>query len=141
MPNLNRAQIMGHLGSDPDVRYTGSGTAVATISVATTDKWTDKNSGEKKEDTQWHRVEFWDRRAEFVKEHCFKGQAVYVEGKIVTEKWQDKDGNDRYTTKIRATDIKPLQWRDRGTAQEASHGRQDTGTQSARQQPEEDIPF
>lgn len=138
MPSLNRAQIMGHLGRDPEVRYTGQGTCIANISVATTEKWTDK-SGEKKEDTQWHRVEFWDKRAEFVEKHCFKGQAVYVEGKIVTEKWQDKDGNDRYTTKIRATDIKPLQWKDQ--PQEGSGKSEKKAERRAEPAPEDDIPF
>jgi single-strand DNA-binding protein len=134
---------MGHLGNDPDIRYLSSGTAIATISVATTEKWEDKNTGEQKEDTQWHRIEFWDRRAEFVRDYCFKGQAVYVEGKIVTEKWTDKDGNDRWTTKIRATDIKPLQWRDKADRpQEDSHGKaRDTGSKRREEPFEDDIPF
>lgn len=141
MPSLNRAQIMGHLGKDPEMRYTQSGTAIASFSVATTDKWKDRNTGEQREDTQWHRIEVWDRRAEFVRDYCFKGQAIYIEGKIITEKWTDKDGNDRWTTKIRATDIKPLQWKDKAERQESSHGNEERADTNGRSKPDDDIPF
>ncbi len=97
---VNKAIIVGNLGQDPEVRYTASGTAVTNVSVATTDSWKDRQSGEQKERTEWHRVVFFNRLAEIAAEYLKKGSQVYIEGQIQTEKWQDKDGNDRWTTKI-----------------------------------------
>ena len=105
MPNINRATIAGHLGKDPEVRYTGSGTAVASFSVATTERWKDRDSGEKQERTEWHKVTAWAQKAEYVGKYAKKGHAVLVEGKIQTRKWQDREGNDRYTTEIVASEI------------------------------------
>lgn len=105
MPNINRATIAGHLGQDPEVRYTGAGKAVASLSIATTEKWKDRDSGEKREKTEWHRVSVWGQSAEYVGKYARKGHAVLVEGKIQTRKWQDREGNDRYTTEIVASDV------------------------------------
>lgn len=97
---INKAIIVGNLGADPEVRFLPSGEAVANIRVATTEKWKDKASGEMKEATEWHRISFFGRTAEVVGEYLKKGSQVYVEGSIRTRKWQDKDGQDRYSTEV-----------------------------------------
>ncbi len=102
MASVNKAIIVGNLGRDPETRYMPDGAAITNVSVATTFTWTDKASGEKKEDTEWHRVVFRGRLAEIAGEYLKKGSQVYVEGRIRTRKWQDKEGNDRYTTEIMA---------------------------------------
>src|SRR5699024_10774181 len=101
MSSLNKAMIIGNLGADPEVRYTQSNTAVANLSIATSNRYKDK-SGEWKETTEWHRVVAWDRTAEVCQEYLQKGSKVYIEGSIQTNKWEDKDGQTRYTTEIRA---------------------------------------
>ena len=101
MASVNKVIIVGNLGRDPETRYMPSGEAVTNISVATTDKWKDKASGEMKEATEWHRVAFFGRLAEIAGEYLKKGSQVYVEGALRTRKWQDKEGKDRYTTEIR----------------------------------------
>lgn len=98
--SLNKAQIIGNLGQDPEVRYTPSGAAVCNLSIATTRSWKDKNSGDKVEETEWHRVTLYDKLAEIAGEYLKKGRQVYIEGRLKTRKWQDKDGVDRYTTEI-----------------------------------------
>lgn len=108
MASLNKVILIGNLGGDPDVRYTASGEAVANISIATTDSWKDKNSGKKREITEWHRVVFYRKLAEIVGQYLKKGSAVYVEGRIRTKKWQDKEGQERYTTQIEASDMRML---------------------------------
>lgn len=100
MASVNKAILIGNLGRDPEVRYMQDGSAVANISIATTEKWTDKESGDKKEATEWHRVVFYQKLAEIVRQYLKKGSAVYVEGKIKTRKWTDKDGVEKYTTEI-----------------------------------------
>ena len=100
MPSLNKAQIIGNLGRDPEVRYSPDGVAIANISLATTSQWKDKETRGKQERTEWHRVVFYGRLAEIVREYTHKGSLVYVEGSLRTRKWQDKDGSDRYTTEI-----------------------------------------
>jgi single-strand DNA-binding protein len=107
MASINKVILIGNLGRDPEVRYLPEGGAVANISVATTEVWKDK-SGEKQERTEWHRVAFFGRLAEIVGEYLKKGSQVYVEGSLRTRKWQDKDGHDRYTTEIVASDMKML---------------------------------
>lgn len=97
---INKAIIIGNLGNDPDVKYTPSGSAVANISVATSETWKDKNSGEKQEKTEWHRIVFFGKLAEIAGEYLRKGAKVYIEGKLQTRKWQDKNGEDRYTTEV-----------------------------------------
>lgn len=101
MSSLNKAMIIGRLGQDPDVRYTQSNTAVANLSVATSERYKDK-SGEWKENTEWHRVVAWGRLAEICQEYLKKGSLVYIEGPIQTRQWEDKDGQTRYTTEIKA---------------------------------------
>jgi single-strand DNA-binding protein len=101
MASVNKVIIVGNLGADPETRYLPSGEAVTNIRVATTDRWKDKASGEMKEATEWHRVAFFGRLAEVAGEYLKKGSQVYVEGSLRTRKWQDKDGNDRYSTEIR----------------------------------------
>ena len=105
---VNKAIIVGNLGQDPEVRYTASGTAVTNVSVATTDSWKDRQSGEQKERTEWHRVVMWNRLAEIAAEYLKKGSQVYIEGQIRTKKYQDKDGNDRWSTEIVARDMQML---------------------------------
>jgi single-strand DNA-binding protein len=105
--SVNKVILVGHLGKDPEVRYMPSGEAVANITLATSESWKDK-SGEKQEKTEWHNVVFYRRLAEIVGEYVKKGSQIYVEGKITTEKWQDKEGKDRYTTKIIANEMKML---------------------------------
>jgi single-strand DNA-binding protein len=98
--SVNKVIILGRLGADPDVKFMPSGDAVANLSVATSQTWKDKTTGEKKEKTEWHRVVFFKRQAEVAKDYLKKGREVYVEGKLETRKWQDQAGNDRYTTEI-----------------------------------------
>ena len=102
MASVNKVIIVGNLGRDPETRYLPSGEAVTNISVATTSSWKDKASGEKKEETEWHRVSAFGRLAEIMGEYLKKGSQVYIEGQLRTRKWQDKEGKDRYTTEIRA---------------------------------------
>jgi single-strand DNA-binding protein len=100
MASVNKVILVGNLGADPETRYQPSGEAITNIRVATTDKWKDKASGEMKEATEWHRIAFFGRLAEIAGEYLKKGSQVYVEGRIRTRKYQDKDGNERYSTEI-----------------------------------------
>src|ERR1700756_3543253 len=108
MASVNKVIIVGNLGADPETRYTPSGDAVTNIRVATTDRWKDKASGEMKEATEWHRIAFFGRLAQIAGEYLKKGSQVYVEGRIRTRKWQDKDGQDRYSTEIVADTMQML---------------------------------
>lgn len=108
MPSINKVFLIGNLGADPETRYTASGDAVCNIRLATTENWKDKSSGEKREITEWHRVVFYRKLAEVAGQYLKKGSSVYVEGRIKTRKWQDKDGQDRYTTEIEATEMQML---------------------------------
>ena len=108
MAGVNRVIILGNLGNDPDVRTMPNGDAVANISVATSESWTDKNSGEKKEVTEWHRIVFYRRQAEICGQYLQKGSQVYVEGRLRTRKWQDNNGQDRYTTEIQGDVLQML---------------------------------
>jgi single-strand DNA-binding protein len=114
MASINKVIIIGNLGRDPEVRYTPSGAAVCNVSVATTRNWKDKSSGDKVEETEWHRVVFYDRLAEIAGEYLKKGRPVYVEGRLKTRKWQDKDGKDNYTTEIVAEQMQLLGGREGG---------------------------
>ena len=108
MASVNKVILVGNLGADPETRYTASGDAVANIRLATTDSWKDKTTGEKKEATEWHRVVFYKKLAEIVGQYLKKGSSVYIEGRIKTRKWQDKDGKDRYTTEIVGNELQML---------------------------------
>ena len=100
MASINKVILVGNLGRDPETRYMPEGGAVTNVSIATTDTWKDKTSGEKKEATEWHRVVFFNRLAEIAGEYLKKGSQVYVEGRLRTRKWQDKEGQEKYTTEI-----------------------------------------
>jgi len=105
---INKVILVGNLGQDPETRAMPSGKAVTNVRIATTDSWRDKQSGEQKEQTEWHNVVFFDRLAEIAAEYLRKGSQVYVEGRLRTRKWQDKSGNDRYTTEIVANEMQML---------------------------------
>jgi len=108
MASVNKVIIVGNLGRDPETRYTPGGDAVTNIAVATTESWKDKTSGEKKEITEWHRVIFYRRLAEVAGQYLKKGSSVYLEGKLQTRKWTDKEGIERYTTEIIADSLQML---------------------------------
>ena len=114
MASINRATIIGNVGRDPELRYSAAGAAVCNITVATSRNWKDKTSGEKVEETEWHRVVFYDRLAEIAGEYLKKGRPVYVEGRLKTRKWTDKEGVERYTTEIVAENMQMLGGRDDG---------------------------
>jgi len=129
MASLNKVQLIGNLGADPESRYTSSGDCVATIRVATSEQWKDRTTGDKKEATEWHRVVFYRKLAEIVVQYVKKGTTVYVEGRLKTQKWTDKEGIERYTTQVDATEMKILSKRDRDSEQQSNT------------EVDEDIPF
>ena len=108
MASVNKVIVLGNLGRDPEVRYTPSGAAVCNLRIATTRNWKNKDSGEKMEETEWHSVVLYDRQAEIAGEYLKKGRPVYIEGRLKTRKWQDKEGVDRYTTEIVADSMQLL---------------------------------
>jgi single-strand DNA-binding protein len=108
MSGINKVILVGRLGSDPEVKYTSSGVAVARFNIATSEQWNDKNTGEKKERTEWHRIVVWGKLAELCGQYLSKGRQAYVEGGLQTRSWEDKEGNKRYTTEIRANTIQFL---------------------------------
>ena len=114
MASVNKVILVGNLGRDPEVRYSPDGAAVCNVSIATTSSWKDKNSGEKREETEWHRVVFYNRLAEVVGEYMKKGRPMYIEGRLKTRKWQNKEGVDQYTTEIVADQMQMLGSRDDG---------------------------
>lgn len=114
---LNKVMLIGRLGADPEVRYLPSGSAVTTIRLATSRRWKDKQTGERKEETEWHRVVFFNRLAEIAGEYLKKGSQAYVEGRIRTQKWQGQDGQDRYSTEIVADTMNMLDSRSGGTSE------------------------
>ena len=127
---LNKVTLIGNLGADPEVRFLPTGGAVANVNIATTRTWKDRQTGERRDATEWHRVVFFNRLAEIVGEYLKKGRQVYVEGRLQTRKWQGQDGQDRYTTEIVATEMKMLGNRSGGTEAFA----QDTSTNTPPQQ-------
>ena len=126
MASVNKVIIVGNLGRDPEVRYNPNGGAWCTVSIATSRNWKDKTSGEKVEETEWHRVVFNDRLAEIAGEYLKKGRSVYVEGRLKTRKWTDKDGAEKYTTEIIAQDMQMLGSRE-GMGGGAGAGGADSG--------------
>lgn len=105
---INKVILIGNLGNDPDIRYTASGSAVANISLATAESWRDKATGEQQERTEWHKIVFFGRLAEIVGEYLKKGSQIYIEGRLQTRKWEDKEGKDRWTTEIVANEMQML---------------------------------
>ena len=133
---VNKVILIGNLGQDPESRTTPGGTTVTNIRIATTESWTDRQSGEKKESTEWHTVVLWNRLGEIAAEYLRKGSQVYIEGRLQTRKWQDKTGNDRYTTEIVASEMQMLGGRGGGggggAAQETRDSREGAGTERVR---------
>ncbi len=144
---INKVILIGNLGADPEVRYTPANTAVCNVSVATTDQWRDKQTGEPQEKTEWHRVVLFNRLGEIAGEYLRKGSKVYIEGRLQTRKWQGQDGQDRYTTEIVANDMQMLD--SRGGSGSAPMGDSGTSQRSRPQQNQapaeddlaDDIPF
>ena len=141
---VNKVILVGNLGQKPEIRYTQTNTAVATLSIATSESWKDKDSGEQREKTEWHRVVFFGKLAEIAEQYLDKGSQLYVEGKLQTRKWQDKEGNDKYTTEILGNEMNMLGGRqssgDSGEfdqSQPVSQAAHSPDTQIS----EEDIPF
>lgn len=127
MASVNKAILIGNLGKDPETRYMSNGDAVTNITVATTYTWKDKN-GEKQEKTEWHRVTFYRKLAEIADEYLKKGQSVYIEGRLETRKWDDKNGIERYTTEIIANDMKMLSSRSGSGGFESPEHKEDSST-------------
>jgi single-strand DNA-binding protein len=121
MRGVNKVILVGNLGRDPEMRYTRSGTAVATLNLATSSSWTDQN-GQRQERTEWHRVVAWSKLAEIAKEYLAKGRQVYIEGRLQTRSWDDKDGNKRYTTEVVADQMVMLGGRGGGDSSRDSAG-------------------
>lgn len=152
---VNKVILIGNLGADPEVRYTANGTAVTNFSLATTDQWKDRQTGERQERTEWHRLVIFSRLAEIAGEYLKKGSKVYIEGRLQTRKWQGKDGQDRYTTEVVVNDMQMLDARGGGTASYAGTsqggGQQQAQSQQPQPQPapvdqgfddmDDDIPF
>ena len=141
---VNKVILVGNLGQKPEIRYTQTNTAVATLSIATSESWKDKESGEQREKTEWHRVVFFGKLAEIAEQYLDKGSQLYVEGKLQTRKWQDKDGNDKYTTEILGNEMNMLGGRqssgDTGAYDQSQPASQSSPSQAS-QISEEDIPF
>ncbi|MEE4310419.1 MAG: single-stranded DNA-binding protein [candidate division KSB1 bacterium] len=140
---VNKVILLGRLGADPELRYTPGGAAVATISVATNMVWKDKD-GNQQDKTEWHRVVAWRRTAEFLGEYVKKGALIYVEGRLETRNWEDKDGVKRYTTEVIADSIETVGGRkeDRGSADmPAPDSQQTSGDDKEVPPPEDDLPF
>lgn len=131
MRGVNKVIIVGNLGADPEVRQFGNGGSVTNITVATSEQWTDKQTGEKKEATEWHKITLFNRLGEIAAQYLRKGSKVYIEGSLRTRKWQDKNGQDRYTTEIRADQMQML---------DSNQGQANTGYQQPAQQQQQQQP-
>jgi single-strand DNA-binding protein len=143
MASVNKVILIGNLGADPELRYTATGTAVANFNIATKDSWTGKD-GNKEERTEWHRVVAWARLGEICGEYLVKGKQVYIEGKLRTRSWEDRDGNKRYTTEVLAQTMQMLgSAGDRVPSEREGGGKEFGGgePQGGGPFPEEDIPF
>ena len=143
---INKVILVGNLGADPETRYMPSGSAVTNLSVATSESWKDKQTGEQKDRTEWHKVVMFDRLAEIAAEYLRKGSQVYIEGKLQTRKWQDRDGNDRWTTEVRANEMQMLGGRGGagGAAPMSSDSRPSSSSPPPQPGPDDfddDIPF
>lgn len=140
MASVNKVILLGNLGRDPETRYTSDGAAITNASIATTDKWKDKATGEMKEATEWHRLSFFGRLAEVAGEYLRKGSSVYVEGKLRTRKWTDKDGVEKYTTEVIVDNLQMLGKKQDGERQEPQERRQSSEPQRMTDI-DDDIPF
>lgn len=153
MASLNKAMLIGNLGRDPEIRYTGDGRAIVNFTLATKEEWKDKESGEKKDRTEWHRVVVYGKLGEICGQYLSKGKQVYIEGRIQTREWEDKDGNKRTTTEIVANNMVMLGSRGDASApagRPSSGGKANSGQDhdftpssgpSYAEQPDDDIPF
>lgn len=143
MAGVNKAIILGRVGKDPELRYTPTGDAVCSTSIATSEQWKDKTTGEKQERTEWHNVVLFRKIAEIFGAYVRKGDQIYIEGKLQTKKWQDKNGQDRYTTQIVANEIKLLGSKQHGIDQESQQSDAGNGNQAASgtSLEDDDIPF
>lgn len=150
MSSVNKVMVIGHLGRDPETRYMPNGEAVTNIAIATTESWKDKSTGEKKEATEWHRVTFYRKLAEVAAQYLKKGSLIYVEGKLQTRKWQDKEGVDRYTTEIISDTMQMLGGRQSQPQEESPQSAAPKSSQQPATRPQistadrfvdEDIPF
>ncbi|MES1941835.1 single-strand DNA binding protein [Salinisphaera sp. T5B8] len=138
---INKAILIGNLGADPETRYTAGGSAVTNVNLATSDSWKDKSTGQMQERTEWHRVVFFARLAEVAGEYLRKGSKIYIEGRIQTRKWQDKEGNDQYTTEIIANDMQMLDNRSSsGSGSDQQQSAPQTRGQRAPQQSRQQAP-
>ncbi len=142
MNGINKVILVGTLGKDPEMRYMPSGGAVASISIATSEKWKDKTSGEQKEKTEWHNIVAFNRLAEIMGEYLKKGSQVYIEGKLQTDKYQAKDGTDRYSTKVQAFTMQMLGGKSDNT-ERTTQNKSNDNTQDSTTNPgfDDDIPF
>jgi single-strand DNA-binding protein len=141
---INKVILVGNLGADPETRYMPSGSAVTNLSIATSESWKDKQTGEQKDRTEWHKVAMFNRLAEIAAEYLRKGSQVYIEGKLRTRKWQDRDGNDRWTTEIIADEMQMLGGRGGGAAPMSQDPAPSSAPTQAGGGPEDfddDIPF
>lgn len=139
MAGVNRVIIIGHLGNDPEIRTMPNGEQVANITVATSESWTDKNTGEKKTQTEWHRIVLYRRLAEIAGQYLTKGSQVYIEGRLKTRKWQDSNEQDRYTTEIQGDNLQMLGGRNQDAVQNQPPKQQDK-QQKAQSKPQQSEP-
>ena len=144
MGSVNKVILVGNLGRDAELRYTPGGSAVSTLNLATTEVWNDRD-GQRKEDTQWHRVVLWGKTAESLQDYLTKGKQIYVEGKLQTRKWKDKEGNDKYTTEIRGDRVVLLGGggggSGRGSAERTEQNPQQDSVKEPVELTDDDIPF
>ena len=139
MAGVNKVILIGRLGKEPEVRYTPSGAAVANFPIATSREWKDKNTGEKQESTEWHRIVAWERLGEICGEYLHKGSQVYIEGRLQTRSWEDQQGNKRWTTEVVALSMQMLDSPQRGG--ETQTRNEPVPTEEPVNLPEDDIPF
>lgn len=141
MAGVNKVILIGRLGADPEVRYTPSGVAVANFSIATSEEWKDKSTGEKKEQTEWHKVVAWRRLGEICGEYLQKGRQVYIEGRLQTRSWEDKEGNKRWTTEILALNMQMLGSPGDSVGGGGGEAKGNYPEEPPQNLPEDDIPF
>lgn len=137
MRGVNKVILLGHVGQQPEISYLNNGSPVTKISLATTNHWKDKQTGEKKESTEWHRIVSFNKLAEIISQYVQKGSKIYIEGKLQTRKWEDNEGNTRYTTEVLATEVQLL---DSRASQDKAPSSESMGT-VAGDYDDDDIPF